>query len=72
MIGPLAQSSWLRVYPDGMYKSLLYATRRYWWPEIWLTGGAIRGRRRGRSSLLGRALLRFLGARSPPRPPGRA
>lgn len=39
VIGPLAQSSWLRVVPDGLYKITQYATKRYGRPEIWITGG---------------------------------
>lgn len=37
-IGPLAQSSWLRVYPEGIYKITQYATQRYGRPEIRITG----------------------------------
>jgi beta-glucosidase/6-phospho-beta-glucosidase/beta-galactosidase len=37
-IGPQAQSSWLRVVPDGLYKITQYASKRYGRPEIRITG----------------------------------
>ena len=37
-IGPQAGSSWLRVYPEGLYQITQYATRRYGRVEIRITG----------------------------------
>ncbi|GBF87897.1 glycoside hydrolase family 1 [Raphidocelis subcapitata] len=40
-IGPVAQSSWLRVVPDGLYKITQYASKRYGNPEIWITENGV-------------------------------
>jgi len=40
-IGPQAQSSWLRVVPDGIYKMTQYASKRYGRPEIRITENGV-------------------------------
>ncbi|KIZ00775.1 hypothetical protein MNEG_7183 [Monoraphidium neglectum] len=41
VIGPLAQSSWLRVFPEGLYKITQYVTERYGRPEIRITENGV-------------------------------
>ncbi|KAI8463581.1 MAG: glycoside hydrolase superfamily [Monoraphidium minutum] len=40
-IGPVAQSNWLRVFPDGLYKITQYVTQRYGRPEIFITENGV-------------------------------
>ncbi|KAI8472243.1 MAG: beta-glucosidase 1A [Monoraphidium minutum] len=40
-IGPLAQSNWLRVVPESLYKLCRYVTMRYGAPDIWITENGV-------------------------------